>query len=131
MPAPQVIVSLSPYGTLVIELSGANGTRRQIIPRDDAAFMVNIRGVLEAQARGEKGIGEAGAPTQSEIDHQTKHAIFPDPRCPHCQVAGAKRKAKHARVEGAKILREYGGVVVRKLPSRRKTKKTLEELGLE
>lgn len=129
---PQVLISLSPEGSLVAELPGANGSRRKVVLKDHEA-VASLRRMLQAQANSQWEIGTDGAPTARQVKHWEQHDIFADDRCPFCIAEGRIRGGKPRRAQPV-LLSEHGGVVVRRLPPKgRKIKQpplTLVDLGL-
>lgn len=126
---PQIILTLSPEGSLVAELPGPNGARRKVPLRDHEA-VESIRRMLSAQLRSQWEIGTDGAPTARQVKHWEQHDSFADDRCPFCIAEGRTRGGKpRARPI---VLAEHGGVTVRRVAAKSrkiaKERLTLEEL---
>jgi hypothetical protein len=90
---PQVIVTLAPNGTLIAELPGANGARRQVPlgtgvrkSFDDPVPLVeeSLTRILQGQLNSRVEIGLDGAPTQAQVKHWERHEIWADPTCRFC-----------------------------------------------
>lgn len=70
---PQVLVTLSPSGSLVAELPGMNGARRQVELTDEGGIST-LRRILGAQqSYTPQTIGMDGKPTQSQVTHWEHH----------------------------------------------------------
>lgn len=86
MSTPQLILTLSPLGTLQAELPGPNGARRRLqlsgAPEDILTSLVRV---LLAQQRGETLLGQEGAPTQHQFTHTTRHSSAVE-GCPFCNL---------------------------------------------
>jgi hypothetical protein len=81
---PQVLITLSPDGSLIAELPGINGSRRQV----PITSLSSIRTILSAQlSRSPTTIGTDGAPTSGQVRHWEQHTSIPDPQCPWCIAA--------------------------------------------
>ncbi len=65
---PQLILTLSPAGALLVELPGANGSRRRVELKPGEAEGSLLR-MLQAQLRREVEIGLDGAPTERQVEH--------------------------------------------------------------
>jgi hypothetical protein len=90
---PQVIITLSPQGSLIIELPAANGARRQIDLSGDCE--ATLKRILQAQLRERVEIGLDGAPTAAQVRHWERHGKWKDPQCRFCIAAGLNpNKAK-------------------------------------
>jgi hypothetical protein len=79
---PQVIVTLAPNGTLIAELPGPNGARRQV-PLGPQPGPTLLR-ILQNQLSNRTEIGLDGAPTQAQVKHWERHEIWADPTCRFC-----------------------------------------------
>lgn len=141
MRVPQVIITLAPDGTLLMERGGLNGARSQT----PITSLETIRRALASQLRNrESTIGTDGSPTISQVRHWERHLervdhrtgtilqIYkPDPDCIWCiahdlGIDTSERAHRRARA----ILREQrrissrpftmgdGSVTVRKVPAR-------------
>ena len=86
MPQPQLILTLSPAGSLQAELPGPNGARR-VLPLDGhpSDILESLRRLLFAQARGSIKIGSAGFPTSQQLHHTINHSETVD-GCPFCNL---------------------------------------------
>lgn len=86
MKTPQLLLTLSPSGTLQAELPGPNGSR-QILPftGEPADIIAAMRRILVAQASGEFKIGSAGRPTAHQLNHELNHAFHAE-GCPFCNL---------------------------------------------
>jgi hypothetical protein len=128
---PQVLVTLSPSGDLQAELPGANGSRR-IVPLRASQIAETLQTILRGQLAERNAIGEDGAPTAHQVRHWERHGVFADPQCPFCLAEGRTVSPKTAKRK-ARVLSEYGGVTVRVVASKHKSRSTsrkLEDLGL-
>ena len=87
MPQPQLILTLSPAGTLQAELPGPNGARR-VLPLDGrpSDILESLRRLLFAQARGSIKIGSAGFPTSQQLHHTINHSETTVDGCPFCNL---------------------------------------------
>lgn len=132
---PQIIVTLSPLGQLVIELPGV-GTRRQITSRD-GEFHETCRRILEAQAMDRTEIGLDGAPTQAQVKHWERHQVWPDSHCRFCLAEG-RVKVDHGQLRQKRkvLVSECRGVEVRIIKAgtqgqgQQRAKKLPEDMGL-
>ena len=128
---PSVIVSLSPAGTLVMHLPGANGGLRAV-PMRDSETAATLHRVLAAQFAAHYSIGEDGAPTQGQVAHWERHGIFPDSRCAFCVAEGRAKPHQSSRV-APRVVAKIGQVTVRHLPARNGSRRAncgLAECGL-
>lgn len=133
---PQVLVTLSPQGTLQAELPGPNGARRvcQLKPGQAERDLLEI---LHGQLARRVEIGEDGAPTQAQVKHWEEHGQWPDSRCAFCRAEG-KSGTGGEGARKVKIIAQYAGVVIRQVPSKARGKgrrvdfstKGAEEMGL-
>ena len=83
---PQLLLTLSPLGTLQAELPGPNGARRRLQLSGSADnILTSLVRVLMAQSRGETKLGLDGAPTQHQFDHTTNHSSAVE-GCPFCNL---------------------------------------------
>lgn len=135
MSTPQLILSLTPSGTLIIELPGPMSTRRKVEVREDD-LATTARRILEAQQAAAVEIGLDGAPTQAQVRHWERHGIWADERCPFClregRIGGSERVRRIVT-----LAKRDDGVEVRKIPARQKgapapimAKKNLSEMGI-
>lgn len=114
---PQVIITLSPEGTLQAELPYSGGRRR--VPVESLS---DIHRILSAQLRPhESTIGLDGSPTSGQVRHWDRHENrdIKDPDCPWCianelgidtsrEAYFRARKALHnARAKAKPILQSY------------------------
>ena len=117
MSTPQLILTLAPGGQLVVELPGANGSRRQVkLEGSDEDIIASLLRMLQAQLRSQISIGLDGAPTQAQARHWTRHqGLWGDPSCPFCISEGrfgAKRKTTRTDKGSAKGSVKSNKVVV-------------------
>lgn len=131
---PQVIVTLSPQGGLVVELPGANGGRHRVELRHGAEGE-DLRRILEAQLGQRCQLGEDGSPTQAQVKHWEQHGVFADERCPFCIAEGRTTGPKRQRQPRAVVLTEWAGVKVRRVRHASEAKatsssKSADALGL-
>lgn len=134
---PQVIVTLSPQGGLVVELPGIMATRRKIELRTSEAGQSLLR-ILEAQAADQTEIGLDGAPTVAQVAHWERHMDWPSDRCKFCIAEGRIKGTAPKRAKSKTIVyKRPDGVEVKKLKPGQSGKgvakpstKTAEELGL-
>ena len=134
---PQVILSLTPDGSLALELPGPHGIRRKVeLGREP---LDTIMRVLRDQQRQELAtIGLDAAPTQAQVLHWERHPIWRDPTCRFCQDELRREASRQQRAKRAKapVIKLGDGVEVRRVPVKarapgtRKAKQSLEELGL-
>lgn len=133
---PQLLVTLSPQGGLVLELPGTQGTRRQLSVREGEFTQTCLR-VLRAQQEQRTEIGTDGAPTQVQVQHWERHNIWPDSRCRFCLSEGraspeypkAKRRVLvHSTKSGVEVRRIKAGASAKHKVS--SSKRTAEELEL-
>lgn len=142
---PQVIITLTPAGELQLELPGVNGARRRVELGNNPKYAVEtISRILHAQLRSEVALGLDGAPTEHQVCHWQKHAIFRDPSCPFCKAelsraraSDARDRKKRARLEIIRLGQGSDQVIVRRIPTKTKGKlmpkainASLEEIGL-
>jgi hypothetical protein len=113
-PTPQLIITLAPDGSLIAELPGANGGRRQV----PITSLSTIRTILASQLSQSQShtIGTNAAPTSGQVTHWEKHSI-PDEHCPWCiadslGIDTSRRAYKLAHRVGD------GSVKVRYLPTK-------------
>lgn len=67
--SPQLLVTLSPFGGLQVELPGANGLRRKVELAEGAAESILLRMLLAQQVGASPAlIGMEAAPTQWDVD---------------------------------------------------------------
>lgn len=141
MTTPQLILSLSPEDTLVVELPGVLGTRRKIELSMGASYdpVAQLVRILRAQRNGQSEIGLDGEPTSRQVRHWERHASTPDSRCPFCRAEGAFSDEAVARREPRRVLvaRSPDGVEVRRikpgasgLPAGTKARVDAKEMGL-
>lgn len=134
---PQVLLSLLPSGELALELPGPNGLRRKI-ELGQRPLETILRVLREQQAKPAQRIGLDGAPTQTQVLHWERHAIWRDPSCSHCASelwASDQRQGRSQRRtqviklgDGCEVRRVAPGV--RHELGTRATDKSLDELGL-
>lgn len=115
--APQLLVTLSPQGELVLELPGQQATRRQVICRD-GEFAATCHRILEAQQADRTEIGHDGAPTQAQVRHWERHGTWPDSHCRFCLAEGSATP-DYSRVSTRRkvLVSECNGVEVRVIKS--------------
>jgi hypothetical protein len=86
---PQIILTLSPVGTLQAELPSSNGSRR-VIPLDEAKpheTLDNLRRLLFAQRSATShAIGTVGFPSAHQFHHSVHHQSAPAESCPFCNL---------------------------------------------
>lgn len=133
---PELHLTLSPEGHLMMLLPGANGQRevelRSGTDAKDASALATIERVLRGMwMEQERALGREGAPTSAQAQHWQRHSQFPDPRCVFCRGEQAKRK----RMARAAAWVRRGEVQVRRVsagarPATLQSQKTAEELGL-
>src|SRR3954464_15533162 len=80
---PQIILTLSPSGQLVLERPMAGS--RQTIPIAPGSLESTARRILLAQLRSESHLGQDGLPTTAQVNHWNRHSLWTDPSCPFCQ----------------------------------------------
>lgn len=137
MPVPQLILTLSPQGALVVELPGSFATRRKIELRE-ADALATLRRILEAQAQDQTEIGLDGAPTTAQVKHWERHGTWPDTRCKFCVAEGRfGAPAQFRRSRSELVYKTPGGVEVRRLrpkqsgeKKRSRASRDAKELGL-
>ena len=125
-----VLVSLRADGGLQVELPATNGGLRLVPLRDTDASPIGdtLTRILLGLARDERAIGTEGAPTQAQVRHWERHAIWPDDKCAFCRA--------EAQAKGILQCMDASGVQVTKIgkgkraPAVMKTTKMAEELGL-
>lgn len=132
---PQLILTLTPQGTLAAELPGFQGTRRRIDIHLAEAGQTLLR-ILKAQVRESTEIGLDGAPTQAQVRHWERHATWPSASCRFCLGEG-RATPDHRRVAKPLLLSRPDGVQVRKLKAGASfkhktlsTKRDIKDLGL-
>jgi hypothetical protein len=112
---PQVIVTLAPNGTLIAELPGPNGARRQVPLGPDVG--PTLLRILQGQLSSRVEIGLDGAPTQAQVKHWERHEIWADPTCRFCIA----ERGLHGRVKPKAVadkpvvVSKSNGVEVRRL----------------
>jgi hypothetical protein len=123
---PQVIVTLAPNGTLIAELPGPNGARRQValgtgirksfgepVPLVEESLTRILQGQLNSRVE----IGLDGAPTQAQVKHWERHEIWADPTCRFCiaeRGLHGRVKPSHSK-EKPVVVSKSNGVEVRRL----------------
>lgn len=130
---PQAIVTLTPEGTLAIELPGANGSRRKVELRHGSVEQTLLE-ILHGQLKSRVQIGEDGAPTQAQVKHWERHEVFGDARCAFCIAEGRTFGSNRSH----RVIASYDGVVIRRVEAKRRGKgqsvsssqKSAEALGL-
>lgn len=135
--SPQVLVTLSPDGKLVLELPGTQATRRQLQVRD-GELAETLHRILQAQLSDQTEIGLDGAPTQAQVQHWERHGIWASSQCRFCISEGrAKPDYSVLRTKRKQVVYKTGqGVEVRRIlsgasgPKTIKAKKNASELGL-
>jgi hypothetical protein len=112
---PQVIVTLAPNGTLIAELPGPNGARRQV-PLGPKPGETLTR-ILQNQLSNRTEIGLDGAPTQAQVRHWERHEIWADPTCRFCITERGlhPRQKPKAVADKAVVVSKSNGVEVRRL----------------
>lgn len=129
MPKVFLQVSMDESGQVFMELPGSAGRTRSI-PMTETALLFRVLKGLQAE---ERLIGRAGAPTERQALHWTKHSVFEDPRCPFCQAEKGLRGVSQAHLKAGlrQLVRKCDGVEVRVIPGKPalKSKKTAEDLG--
>lgn len=132
---PQLILTLSPEGGLVLELPGTQSTRRQVPVRDGELAQTCHR-ILQAQMADQVEIGADGAPTVQQVKHWERHQIWADSRCRFCL---AEKRATPERPRLARkvlVSRDSSGVEVRRIRAgvtglgQQSAKKDAGEIGL-
>jgi hypothetical protein len=115
---PQILVTLSPAGKLVLELPGSQATRRQLQVRD-GELAETLHRILTAQLQQQTEIGLDGAPTQAQVQHWERHGIWADSRCRFCLAEGrAKPDHSQFRVRRKEVVyKTPAGVEVRTIKS--------------
>lgn len=63
---PQLLLTLTPEGSLAVELPGFQATRRQVVLQPRTAGAVLLRMLQEQQTATDQRIGHAAAPTQAQ-----------------------------------------------------------------
>lgn len=127
---PQLSISLSPEGDLLLHLPGASamGDRRialreGLTPEGDSRLAQTLRRILRAQSDRRCEIGTDGAPTERQVRHWERHQLFASDQCPFCISEGRTTKAAQSlRHRKTTKLSEYGGVTVRRVAARGKAK---------
>jgi hypothetical protein len=112
---PQVIVTLAPNGTLIAELPGPNGARRQV-PLGPQPGPTLLR-ILQNQLSNRTEIGLDGAPTQAQVKHWERHEIWADPTCRFCIAERGlhPRQKPKAVADKPVVVSKSNGVEVRRL----------------
>jgi hypothetical protein len=112
---PQVIVTLAPNGTLIAELPGPNGARRQV-PLGSEPGPTLLR-ILQGQLNSRVEIGLDGAPTQAQVRHWERHEIWADPTCRFCIAERGlhPRQKPKAVADKPVVVSKSNGVEVRRL----------------
>jgi hypothetical protein len=117
---PQVIVTLAPNGTLIAELPGPNGARRQVpLGKNPGETLVRI---LQGQLNSRVEIGLDGAPTQAQVKHWERHEIWADPTCRFCIAERGlhPRQKPKAVADKAVVVSKSDGVEVRRLSDKQR-----------
>lgn len=129
---PQILVTLSPQGTLQVELPASNGTRR-IVPITAAKAGGILLRMLHARLTGQVEIGFDGAPTRQQVEHWEKHHTFPRESCRFCISAGKTKGPSRKSVQRT-LIAKHGDIEITCLkPAKYRGAKvdlTLEDLGL-
>jgi hypothetical protein len=117
---PQVIVTLAPNGTLIAELPGPNGARRQV-PLGPQPGPTLLR-ILQNQLSNRTEIGLDGAPTQAQVKHWERHEIWADPTCRFCIAERGlhPRQKPKAVAEKPVVVSKSNGVEVRRLSDKQR-----------
>jgi hypothetical protein len=117
---PQVIVTLAPNGTLIAELPGPNGARRQV-PLGPQPGPTLLR-ILQNQLSNRTEIGLDGAPTQAQVKHWERHEIWADPTCRFCIAERGlhPRQKPKATAEKPVVVSKSNGVEVRRLSDKQR-----------
>ena len=135
---PQLLITLSLQGGLVLELPGSMGTRRQVQVRDGELASTCHR-ILAAQLLEQTEIGLDGAPTQAQVKHWERHGIWADSQCRFCLSEGRAHASRPKTRRKVLVSVDRAGVEVRRIktglssaPKTKKisSKKSAEELGL-
>jgi hypothetical protein len=134
---PQLILTLSPENSLVVELPGVMGTRRRVELRPGSEAETLTR-ILRAQREEKAEIGLDGAPTQAQVRHWERHSIWSDSRCRFCIAEGKASPAHSAKPtrRSSVIERRPDGVEIKKLRAGasglgpKPSGKSAEEMGL-
>lgn len=137
---PQLILTLDPQtGGLLAQLPGPENTQRTVAIRHDEAGDTLIR-ILKAQLESRTEIGLDGAPTQAQVTHWERHALWPSAKCRFCLAEGrcAKGTSEHKEARAkARVVSKDSGVEVRLLPAGKSfrhktldTKRSPEDIGL-
>jgi hypothetical protein len=110
---PQVIVTLAPNGTLIAELPGPNGARRQVpLGKNPGETLTRI---LQNQLSNRTEIGLDGAPTQAQVRHWERHEIWADPTCRFCIAERGLHPRQKPKAVADKPMSKSNGVEVRRL----------------
>jgi hypothetical protein len=124
---PQVIVTLAPNGTLIAELPGPNGARRQValgsgfrkdMGRDPVPLVEeSLTRILQGQLASRVEIGLDGAPTQAQVKHWERHEIWADPTCRFCIAERGlhPRQKPKAVADKPVVVSKSNGVEIRRL----------------
>jgi hypothetical protein len=80
---PQVIVTLAPNGTLIAELPGANGARRQV-PLGPKPTRRNPYPHPAGPTQFTRGDWPGRCANQAQVKHWERHEIWADPTCRFC-----------------------------------------------
>jgi hypothetical protein len=117
---PQVIVTLAPNGTLIAELPGPNGARRQV-PLGPQPGPTLLR-ILQNQLSNRTEIGLDGAPTQAQVKHWERHEIWADPTCRFCIAERGlhPRQKPKATTQKPVVVSKSNGVEVRRLSDKQR-----------
>jgi hypothetical protein len=117
---PQVIVTLAPNGTLIAELPGPNGARRQVpLGKNPGETLTRI---LQNQLSNRTEIGLDGAPTQAQVKHWERHEIWADPTCRFCIAERGlhPRQKPKATTQKPVVVSKSNGVEVRRLSDKQR-----------
>lgn len=93
---PQLIITLSPAGTLQVELPCSNGTRR-IVPLSAEKAGASLLRMLHSRGQGLVELGFDGDPTQQQVYHWEHHHSFPRDSCRFCIAEGRTKGPQRAK----------------------------------
>lgn len=99
MARASLIISLSDDGGLQVELPWSLTKEFRTIPLTAQGAYNTIHTILTARARSTTNLGSDGAPTQAQVEHWERHAIYRSSTCAFCR---AEAKAMGLRLGTAK-----------------------------